>query len=85
VEVTSLSAVAATAGAHKKVVTFLKSSKKVAIKAKKTAKLKGRVKGARLAQLKRLRKVRVRITVVLKTPKGIRSTFTRTGTPRAPK
>jgi hypothetical protein len=85
VTITSLSAVAATAGAHKKVVTFLKSSKKVAIKAKKTAKLKGRVKGARLAQLKRLHKVRVRITVVLKTPKGIRSTFTRTGTLRAPK
>jgi hypothetical protein len=85
VKITSLSAVAATAGAHKKVVTFLKSSKKVAIKAKKSAKLKGRVKGARLAQLKRLRKVRVRITVVLKTPKGIRSTFKTTGTLRAPK
>ena len=85
VKITSLSAVAATAGAHKKVVTFLKSSKKVVIKAKKTVKLKGRVKGARLAQLKRLRKVRVRITVVLKTPGGIRSTFKTTGTLRAPK
>jgi hypothetical protein len=85
VKVTSLSAVAATAGGRKKVVTFLKSSKKVAVKAKKTAKLRGRVKGARLAQLKRLHKVRVRIAVVLKTPKGIRSTFRTTGTLRAPK
>jgi hypothetical protein len=78
--VTSLSAVAATAGAHKKVVTFLTSSKKVAIKAGKTATLKGRVNRARLAQLKRLRHVRVRITVVLKTPGGIRSTVKSTGT-----
>lgn len=85
VKVTSLSAVAATAGAHKKVVTFLTSSKKVVIKAGKTATLKGRVKGPRLAQLKRLRHVRVRITVVLKTPGGIRSTVKSTGTLRAPK
>jgi hypothetical protein len=83
VTVTSLSAIAATAGAHKKVVTFLTSSKKVAIKAGRTAILNGRVKRARLAQLKRLRHVRVRITVVLKTPGGIRSTVKSTGTLRA--
>jgi hypothetical protein len=81
VKVASLAAVAAgNTRARKQVVTFLSSSKTVTIKAGRTATLKGRVKGPRLAQLKRLRHVRVRITVVLKTPGGIRSTVTRTGT-----
>ncbi|MCW3065929.1 MAG: hypothetical protein JWN32_3101 [Solirubrobacterales bacterium] len=86
VKVTSLAAVAAATGrAHKKVVTFLTSSKAVTVKAGRTATLKGRVKARQLAQLKRLRHVRVRITVVLKTPNGTRSTVTSTGTLRAPK
>jgi hypothetical protein len=65
--------------------TFLTSTKPIAIKAGKTATLKGQLSASRLALLKRLRHVRVQIRVVLRTPKGIRSTATTKGTLHAPK
>ena len=69
----------------RKVVTFLRSSKVVKIKPGKTVSLKARVKGRRLAELKRLGHVRVRISVVLKAPDGSKSTVRKTATLRAPK
>jgi hypothetical protein len=86
VTVTSATAVAAAKHrANRKVVTFLKSSKAVKVAAGKTVTIKGRISARRLAQLKRLRHVRVRIRVVLKTPTGIRSTVTKSATLRAPR
>jgi hypothetical protein len=84
VTVSSVTAIAAARHhARRKVVTFMKSSKAVKIAAGRTATLKGRISASRRALLKRLRHVRVRIRVVLKTPGGIRSIATSTGTLRS--
>jgi hypothetical protein len=87
VNVTSLAAVAARtpAAARRKVVTFLKISSAVRVAAGKTVTVKGVMPKARLAQLKRLRQVRVRVRVVLRAPNGTRRTITSKGTLRAPK
>jgi hypothetical protein len=65
--------------------TFLKSTKPTAIKAGKTATLKGQLSRSGLAKLKRAGHVRVQIRVVLRTPHGIRSIVTGKGTLHAPK
>ncbi|MCW2989088.1 MAG: hypothetical protein JWM24_2026 [Solirubrobacterales bacterium] len=65
--------------------TFLTSTKAIAIKAGKTATLKGQLSRSGLATLKRLKHVRVQVSVVLRTPKGIRSVVTSKGTLHAPK
>jgi hypothetical protein len=70
--------------ARQHATTFLTSTKPIAIRAGKTARLRGQLTASRLALLKRLRHVRVRIRVVLRTPKGIRSTVTTEGTLHAP-
>lgn len=68
-----------------KAVTYVKSSNAVTIKPGKTVRLKVRLKARRLAALKRLGHVRVRVRVVLKAPDGSRRTVTKKGVLRAPK
>lgn len=84
-DVTSLAGTNGRLLARAHATTFMKSTRATAIGARKTATLKGRLSRSGLAILKRLRHVRVQIRVVLRTPKGIRSTFTSKGTLRAPK
>ncbi|MEO8688010.1 MAG: Ig-like domain-containing protein [Solirubrobacteraceae bacterium] len=70
---------------HRGALTFLQSSKAVTIKPGRTVALKGRLKRSRLAALKRLGHVRVRVRVVLKAPDGSQSTLTKKATLRAPR
>lgn len=72
-------------GQGRKIVTFVKSLKAVTVRPGKAAGITSHVRASKLALLKRLGHVKVRVSVVLKGPHGSRTTTTTKGTLHAPK